>query len=178
MPHMIQDARRVSRCKERQHTHERQLRKLSTMTTRQSRTVSKAQKSRSWSVLDRVGKTFARAVHRKGANFEDLELFLKVLQTRYGNISVYCDQEECLREVVHSTPGRLGLPTGMTASEQSQANGRGEQRVRALRERLQLMVEDTRRRGAEIILGRLDAQWAARHAERIQNFLVKRAMWT
>ena len=35
------------------------------------------------------GKTFARAVHRKGAKFEDLEQFLKVLQTRYGNIPVY-----------------------------------------------------------------------------------------
>ena len=54
------------------------------------------------------GETFARAVHRKGAKSEDLELFLKVLQTRYGNIPVYCDQEECLREVVHNTAGRLG----------------------------------------------------------------------
>ena len=61
------------------------------------------------------GETFARAVHRKGAKFEDLELFLKVLQTRYGNIPVYCDQEDCLREVVQSTAGRLGLPTRVTA---------------------------------------------------------------
>ena len=38
------------------------------------------------------------------------------------------------------------MPTGVTAVEQSQANGRAEQRVRALRERLQIMVEDTRRR--------------------------------
>ena len=61
----------------------------------------------------------------------------------------------------------------MTAVEQSQANGRDEQRVRALRERLQIMVEDARRRGAEIILGHPVAQWAVRHAEWIQNFLVK-----
>ena len=74
-------------------------------------------------------------MHRKGANFEDLELFLKVLPTRYGNIPVYCDQEECLRDVVHSTARRLGLPAGVTAVEQSQANGRAEQRVRPLRER-------------------------------------------
>ena len=47
------------------------------------------------------GETSARSVHRKGATFEDLELFLKALQTRYGNIPVYCHQEECLREVVH-----------------------------------------------------------------------------
>ena len=79
------------------------------------------------------GDTFARAVHRNGAKFEDLELF-------YGNIPMYCDQEECLREVVHSTAGRLGLPTGVTAVEQSQANGLAEHRVRALRERLQIMV--------------------------------------
>ena len=92
------------------------------------------------------GETFARAVHRKGATFEDLAQFLKVLRTRYGNIPVYCDQEECLREVVHSTAGRLGMPTRVTAVEQSQANGRAEQRVRALRERLQIPVEDARRR--------------------------------
>ena len=53
------------------------------------------------------GETFARAVHRKGAKFEDLEQFLKVLQTRYGNIPVYCDQAECLREVVLKTAGKL-----------------------------------------------------------------------
>ena len=60
-------------------------------------------------------------MHRKGAELGDLELFLKVLETRYGNIPVYCDQEGCLREVVHSTAGRLELPTGVTAVEQSQA---------------------------------------------------------
>ena len=32
------------------------------------------------------GETFARAVHRRGAKFEDLELFLKVLQPRSGKI--------------------------------------------------------------------------------------------
>ena len=53
------------------------------------------------------GETFARAVHRKGANFGDLVLFLKALQTRYGNIPEYCDQEECWREVVRSTARRL-----------------------------------------------------------------------
>ena len=70
------------------------------------------------------GETCTRAVHRKGATFEHIELFLKVLQTRYGSIPVYCDQGECLREVVHSTAGRLGLPTGVTAVERSQATGR------------------------------------------------------
>ena len=45
-----------------------------------------------------------------------------------------------LREVVDSTAGRLGLPTGVTAVEQSQANGRAGRHVRALRERSQLMV--------------------------------------
>ena len=65
------------------------------------------------------GATFARAVHRKGATFEDLELFLKVLQTRYGNIPVCWDQEECLREEVHSTARRLGLQTRATSVEQS-----------------------------------------------------------
>ena len=80
-------------------------------------------------------------MHRKGATFEDLELFLKVMQTRYGNFPVCCGQEESLREIAHGTAGRLGLPTGVTGVEQGQANGRAEQRVRALRERLQIMVE-------------------------------------
>ena len=112
-------------------------------------------------------------MHHKGSEFEGLELFLKVLQTRDGNIPVNCDQEECLREVVHSTAGRLEFPTGVTAVEQSQANGRAEQRVRVLRERLVIMVEDARRCGVEIIFGHPVAQWAVTHAEWIQNFLVK-----
>ena len=117
------------------------------LTMQKSKTVNKVLKSRSWLVLDRAEKRFARAVHRKGAKSEDLEQFLKVLQTRCGNIPVYCDQEECLREAAHSMAGRLDMPTGVTAVEQSQANGRAEQRVRALRERLQILVEDARRRG-------------------------------
>ena len=64
------------------------------------------------------------------------------------------------------------MPTEVTAVEPSQANGRAEQRVRALRERLQILVEDARRRGAGIMLGRPVARCAVRHAE-IQNFLVK-----
>ena len=34
-----------------------------------------------------------------------------VLQTRYGNIPVYCDQEDGWREVVHSAAGRLQFYT-------------------------------------------------------------------
>ena len=89
------------------------------------------------------GEPFERAVHRKGAKFGDLVLFLTALQTRYGNIPKYCDQEECWREVVHSTARRLGLPTRVTAVKQNQANGRAEQRVRGLRERLQTMVRSS-----------------------------------
>ena len=65
------------------------------------------------------------------------------------------------------------MPTRVKAVEESQANGRAEQRVRALRERLQNLVEDARSRGTEIILDHPVAQWAVRHAEWIQNFLVK-----
>ena len=61
------------------------------------------------------------------------------------------------------------MPTGVTAVEPSEANGRVEQRVRALRERLQIMVDDGRRRGAEIILDHPVAQWAVRLAEWIQT---------
>ena len=65
------------------------------------------------------------------------------------------------------------MPTGVTAIEQGQANGRAERRVRALRERLQILVEDSRRRGTEIILDHLVAQWAVRHDEWVKNFLLK-----
>ena len=143
--------RRVSRCEERQHIHERQVRKLHTLTTQQSRTVNRVQIVKILVGAGPRGETCARAVHRKGVKVEDLELFLKVLQTRCGNIPVYCDQEECLREVVHSTAGRLELPAGVTAVEQSEANGRAEQCVRALRERLHILVEHARRCGVEII---------------------------
>ena len=88
------------------------------------------------------------------------------------NILAYCAQEECLREVAHSKAVRLGLPTRVTAVEQSQANGRAEKRVQALRERLQIMVEDARRRGIEIVLDHPVAQWAVRHARWTQKFLV------
>ena len=60
----------------------------------------------------------------------------------------------------------------MTAVAQSQANGRAE-RVRVLRERLQIMVDDARRCGDEIILVHPVAHWAVTQAEWIQNFLVK-----
>ena len=66
----------------------------------------------------------------------------------------------CVKLFLHSTAGTLGLPTGVTGVEQSQANGRAEQRVRALRERLPIIIEDARRRGVEIILGHPVAQWA------------------
>ena len=69
-------------------------------------------------------------------------------ETCYGNIPVYCDQEECLLEVENRKAGGVRLQTVVTAVEQSQANGRAEQRVRALRERrLHIMVEDAGRCG-------------------------------
>ena len=109
MQHMIRGAERVSRCEECQHTHERQLRKH-TLTMQQPRTINKVQKSRSWSVLDRAEKRLREPYIAKEQHFKDLELLLKVLQTRYGNIPVYCDQEECLREVVpNGTAGRSGI---------------------------------------------------------------------
>ena len=133
-----------------------------------STTVNKVLRSRSWDCAEKhLQEPFW------GAKFEDLEQFLKVLQTRYGNITECCDQEECLREVVHNTAGRLGMPTRVTAVEQSQANGRPEQRVRALRERLQILVEDARRRSTEITLDHPATLWAVRHAEWTQIFLVR-----
>ena len=153
-------------------THARQLRKLPHF---DYSTVKNSQQGAEDKILVGAGprgEMFARVVHRKRAKLEYLQLFLEVPQTHYGNIPLQCDQEECLREVVLKKAGRLRLPTGVTAVEQCQANGRAEQRVRALRERLQIMVGDARRR-AETILDNLVAQWAVGHAERSQNFVVK-----
>ena len=58
------------------------------------------------------GETFGSAFHRKDAKIEDLELFLRLLQTRYGNFPVLCDQEECLPDVPHST----AMPTEVTSN--------------------------------------------------------------
>ena len=85
------------------------------------------------------------------------------------NIPVNCDPEECLREVVHSTAGKLELPTGVTAVEQIHANGRVEQRVRALGERLQILVGDARRRGVDF-----PRSPCCSVGEWVQHFLVKR----
>ena len=155
MPYIIRGARRVSRCEECQHIHDRQLRKLHTLTTQQSRTVNRVQKSRSWSVLDRARASQRSKLRRPGIVSE---CAANTLWTH--SIPVCCDHEECLRGVVHSTAGRLGFPTGVTAVEQSQANGRAQQRVRSSRERLQIMVEDARRCGVGIIFDHPVAQWA------------------
>ena len=96
-------------------------------------------------------------------------MFLKVLQTRCEKILVDCDHEECVRAVAHSTASRFGMPTGVTAVERSQANGRAEQRVGALRERLHITVQDVRRTRAEVMFGHFVAQ----SAECIQSFSVK-----
>ena len=62
--------------------------------------------------------------------------------------------------------GRVGLSTGATAVEQSQASGRAEQRVRALQERLLIMVEDVRLLGVYIMLDHLAAQAARGYCNR------------
>ena len=77
-------------------------------------------------------------------------------------------------EVAHSTAGLLGLPTGVTAVEQSQVNERAVAACASTeREHLQIMVEDARRRGCDITLDHIVAQWAGRHAAWIQNFFVE-----
>ena len=77
---------------------------------------------------------------------------------------MYCDQEGCLREVVHNAAERLLLPTRVPAIERSQTNGRAVQRVRALKERSQIMFKDEKQCGVEIILDHPIAQCEVRHA--------------
>ena len=84
---MMRGAKRVSRCEECQHIHEKGVAEAAYV---DCATVKNSQPSAEVKILVGAGPrgdTFARAVHRKRAKFEDLELFLKVLQTRYGNIS-------------------------------------------------------------------------------------------
>ena len=129
---MIRGAKRVSTCEESQHIHDKAIAEAAYF---DYATIKNSHQSAEILVgAGPRGETFARAVHRKRANIEDLDLFLKVLQTRRGHIPVHCDQEECLREVVHSIAERLGLPTNVPAIEQSPANEREEQRVRAPRQ--------------------------------------------
>ena len=104
--------------------------------------------------------------------FDREKPFRHVQQSPHNDLQMCSVSKRGLREVVLKKAGRLRLPTGVTAVEQCQANGRAEQRVRALRERLQIMVGDARRR-AETMLDNLVAQWAVGHAERSQNFVVK-----
>ena len=42
------------------------------------------------------GETFARRVPRKGAKFEDLDIFMEVMKQRYGTVTCQCDQEDSL----------------------------------------------------------------------------------
>ena len=86
MQHMIRDAKHVSTSEECQRIHGKQLRKLHTSTMQQSRKVNQGAEVKILVGAGPRGETFASAVNRKGAKFEDLELFLKVLQTRHGNI--------------------------------------------------------------------------------------------
>ena len=142
---MIRDAKRVSKCEKCQRIHERQLRKQRDF---DYAGITKSQQGAEVKILIGAGprgETFARAVHRKGATFEDLEQFLKVLQTRYGNIPVEQDRmfaRSCTQYGRTTWDPRQGV----TAVDQSQANGRAEQRMRALRGRWQILVEDARRR--------------------------------
>ena len=80
--------RNVSQGARIDNTHAKQLRKLRILTMP---TVKNSQQGAEVKILVGAGPrggTFARAVPCKGATFEDLELFFKVLQTRYGHSSV------------------------------------------------------------------------------------------
>ncbi len=45
---------------------------------------------------------------------------------------------------------KLGLPIGSSPIERPQANGRAEQRVRNVMERLRIIVAETRKKGVEV----------------------------
>ena len=76
-------------------------------------------------------------------------------------------------QVVKPAAVRKGLPVTTTALEQPQSNGRAENRVRAVKERLQITVMEARNRGVEILKSGTLTSWAVRHAEWVTNYLVK-----
>ena len=83
--------------------------------SRHSQTCLLAECDKSWSVQDQEardsrGQRIGKVLQVKGSNCS-----CKFCEHVVNNILVYCDQEECLPEVVHSTAGRLGMPTGVTA---------------------------------------------------------------
>ena len=124
MPHVIRGAERTSTCEECQHIHEKQLRKLHTLTTQQSRTISKVQKSRSWSVLDRAVRRMREPCIVKEQQIEDLDLLFSrcckhVMDTFQCTV---IKKSVCVRWCTVSTE-RLGLPTRVPAVERSQTNG-------------------------------------------------------
>ena len=84
-------------------------------------------------------------------------------------VQAHCDREECLR-VVHKTTARLACKNGVTAVEHSQANKRAEQRERALRERLHIIVEEVTQTGAEHVFEHVVARWPVRQERWIHDF--------
>ena len=89
LPRMIRDARHVSRYEEQETTHPRK--KVAEAAYFDCATGKNSQQGAVVKIFVGArprGETFARAVHHKGAPIEVLALFLKVQQTRYGNIPI------------------------------------------------------------------------------------------
>ena len=98
------------------------------------------------------GETFARAVHRKRVNIRSSGTVSEVV-CRLVVETFQCTmikKSVCVKWCTVQLEG-WSCQRELTAVEQSEANGRAEQRVRALRERLHILVEHARRCGVEII---------------------------
>ncbi len=68
-----------------------------------------------------------------------------MMKSRYGQILYMRDQEECLVQMVRPVALKLGLPIGSSPIERPQANGRAEQRVRNMKERLHVIAAEVRK---------------------------------
>ena len=97
------------------------------------------------------GELFARAVPRKGSDQKDLREFVSMPKGRYGAALIArSDKEPALRTVVEKAARAEGVPYQPTTTETPQANGRAEQAVRSITERIQVLQEDWAHEGQPI----------------------------
>ena len=121
------------------------------------------------------GEAFARVVPRKGAKMQDVVAFLQQIKARHGDVTVRCDQEQALQQALITSTNKVGLRLEMTPVEQSAANGNAERMVREMRERLEVLRIDIKKKtGLALDAKHPAVEYLVRHAEWVRNVVRKR----